>query len=251
MTYALDQYMLARNMNTHGAIAYNSSTGIFSWSFGYWGEGAASAADQRALSGCPGGQIVAHGQGNAFMALALLPNRSWGSSQGATAKYAKKHALRNCSRHGRDAQIVLVVNALRGLQEQHPSPIPRDQAPVPAQQNMSIGWGAISYSPSTNTYTYVTREYENLAQLYARGRLRQPDATVVVWGFNTFLALARCRGVYCGGYGDTADEAEQGALDSCRAHGPDPEVLLVIHTMDEQPIKPAPTRPPKLVRDQD
>jgi Domain of unknown function (DUF4189) len=250
MAYSLDQYMLARNMNTHGAIAYNSSTGAIGWSSGYYGEGAADAAARRALSTCPGGQIVACGQGSWFMVLALCPDRSWGTGQGGSLKYAKKQALRNSSRQGPGAQIVLVVNALLGLKEEYPPPtLPQTAAPSVGPDGgyrHPRGWGAVSISPSTSTFSYSFQELDEPAAINAaRRNCRAADAQVPVSGFHVYLAIARSGNALSWGRGDSRSEAEQNAHRGLAEHDLTGQIVLVIHTLDGDI-----TKPPKLVLDE-
>lgn len=237
MTYTLADYAQAWFMNnSHGAVAYNRSTGRFGYSWRCDGYG---QAYQIALSNCSGGEIVSWGQ-NVFLALAKGANGSWGTGINVSPKRAKREALRNCSQRGQNARIVLLLQTLQGVREleQTPAAEPPIQQGDPHQIFLQrVGYGAFSVSPSSGLYSYATGQSSiETAQAAAVRNCRQAgarasDAVAVVSGFNTCLALARCNGVFGSAQSDDIHQARQGALQSVAGYGPDPEIVLVIHTI--------------------
>lgn len=220
----------------YGAIAYSPSTGRIGWD---WRRGSWNEAAQNALFQCGvGAEIVISGGG--YMALALGSGGAWGTGRGTDPKKAKQEALANCSRYGTGARIALVLHGLHGAYEldETASAVPTTVAsqfnPTEAHEAFlqRNGWGALSCSSGSRLYSYAINESSAAsAELAAVQNCRQPDAVAVISGFNTHLALARCRGGFGAGQSQDAQEAEQAALRSCLRHGHDPQILLILHTL--------------------
>jgi hypothetical protein len=255
MSYTLADYAMAWYQNHNfSAIAYSDASDSLSWS---WKCGSFDEANRVALSRfTTGGQILYSGRGG-YIAFAMGPTRVWGAASHGSQNKARKQALANCRKHDSAARIVLVLHTIRGVVERYdlPSragsaqtqPVPADPAEGYQRYLQTVGWGAISCSPSTRLYSYAfgNSSAEN-AELVAVRNCKQPDAKAIVSGFDTFLALARCPGGFGAGRSDTHSEAGQLALRSCATHGQKPELLLIINT-----VRGDETKGPKLVLDPD
>jgi hypothetical protein len=89
------------------AIAYSPSTRKWGYSYDWSTRG---AAERQAIAQCKAAdaRVVAWSQ-NAYCALALGKEGSWGASYGATAAEARARALTRCRKHTPDCKVVLCV----------------------------------------------------------------------------------------------------------------------------------------------
>ena len=85
------------------------------------------------------------------------------------------------------------------------------------------------------------------AESAAREAIRnchQPGAVALLSGYDSYLAVVRCSGHFAGGRSNDPGKAEQLALAESAQFGPDPELLLLLHT--RQGIIKPPQPPPRL-----
>jgi Domain of unknown function (DUF4189) len=92
------------------------------------------------------------------------------------------------------------------------------------------GYGAISYSASSRTFAWSYGAWsQEEAEKISLGNNSQPDAVVLVWGCDVFLAFALAgNGAWGWGWARTRKVAERNALMSC--NGSDPQIRVSFHT---------------------
>jgi serine/threonine-protein kinase len=101
-----------------------------------------------------------------------------------------------------------------------------------AQGGRASSYGAIAYSPTTGRYGWSCRAPERAtAEKIAINSCGTADATIVVWGGDTHLALALGDGqAYGSAWDANRSRAEQKALETCSRYGTNCRVALQIDT---------------------
>ena len=126
------------------------------------------------------------------------------------------------------------------LSRAHTAKRPRRSEPAPrggAVVTPPDSHGAIAFSARDKQFRYT---YACASRSEAEGTalesLGAPDAEIIGWACNAFIAVAGPDGPgqfgFSGGY--TREEAERGALANCT--GPDPQIMLSFHTRLHQPM---------------
>jgi hypothetical protein len=97
---------------------------------------------------------------------------------------------------------------------------------------MQQHYGAIAYSQSTGKYAWSSG-YENraAAERVALDQCLAPDAAILAWAKNGYIALALGEGKAWGAaWNENQQAAERQALQFCRQHAQSCQIVLVIHS---------------------
>jgi len=127
----------------------------------------------------------------------------------------------------------LADQAARHPEAVRPPDVPMDQqgngsvTPGPSPAIPAQRFAAIAFSPETQEYGYSWGAGDlPTAERLALEACKAPDATLVIWGVNSWIALALGAGGWGAAGGDTKMKAEQDALASCQRFAADPRVAL-------------------------
>ena len=119
------------------------------------------------------------------------------------------------------------VGTIPRHQRNQARPVPRTR-PVPADQPL---YGAIAYSPSTRRYGSSAAESDpESAQSQALANCGEPDAGILIWGMNTYLALVIGDAGAGWAWNDDRWRARRVAFDRCRMQTLNPRLTLLFHT---------------------
>jgi hypothetical protein len=200
---------LAEDKDRYAAVGYSTQSGKYWFA---WGMESAEKAEAEVKKHFDEPATIVSAK-NCYIALARTKDgKAFGVGDGATPNEAEKFALATCRKQTKQkVYIDLVLHTAQGVG--------------------GDAYSAIAYSKSTGNFAAaVAKASATQAEMEALHKCEAKDAKVVVATKNECcaLALGKDKGVFGVGKGATEKEAQDKALEECKKHTSDCQIVASV-----------------------